>query len=242
MSCIYSQIQKNRANGKKMLAILLDPDKVTPQKISHLTSMWSTKSPDFIFVGGSLVSSDTSYTIENIKRNTNVPVVLFPGGVSQLAANADALLFLSLISGRNAEYLIGQHTQAAFSVKQSGIETIPTGYMLIDGGVVTSVQYVSGTMPIPRTKADIAIATAMAGELLGLKMLYLEAGSGAAEPVPSPMIEAVRQAVDIPIIVGGGLRSATAIKNAYNAGADIVVVGTAIEENVAFWNEISQLI
>ena len=241
MSCIYSQIQKNRANGKKMLAILLDPDKVSSQKISYLTSLWHNASPDFIFVGGSLVNSDTSLTIDNIKQCTNLPIVLFPGSVSQLSCNVDALLFLSLISGRNPEYLIGQHTQAAFSVKHSGIEVIPTGYMLIDGGVVTSVQYVSGTMPIPRTKTDIAVSTAIAGELLGLKMLYLEAGSGAAEPVPCEMIKAIRQMVDVPIIVGGGLRSAEAIANAYKAGADMVVVGTAIENNPLFWHEIAKV-
>lgn len=214
-----------------MLVVLIDPDKASPQHISRLCGLFADSKPDMLFVGGSLVCSAIDDVVAELKRQTDVPVVLFPGNAAQLSPQADALLMLSLISGRNADYLIGQHVHAAPAIAQSGIEVIPTGYMLIESGVQTSVEYISNTKPIPRGKTDIALATAMAGEQLGLRMLYLEAGSGAQQPVPAEMISAVRQKISIPLIVGGGLRSREAIAEAYNAGADIVVVGTAVESD-----------
>lgn len=238
MNDIYSSILKKRAEGKKMLAVLIDPDKSSDDKLAKIASQWKSQGPDFIFVGGSLVNSDTKNVVDNIRLLSNVPIVLFPGDMSQFVDDADALLLLSLISGRNAEYLIGQHIKAACRIKQSGVEVLPTGYILIDGGVVTSVQYISGTTPIPNNKIDIAVATAMAGELLGLKMLYIEAGSGASQYVPTDMIRAIRQSVDIPLIVGGGLRTKESVEAVCKAGADVVVVGTAIEDNPLFLSEI----
>lgn len=234
MKGIYEEILKKRAQGKKMLAVLLDPDKSDDSKIERIGRLFDSKGngwPDIVLVGGSLVVGDTGKTVEKIKGEFNAPVVLFPGSCSQITDKADGILLLSLISGRNADYLIGQHVNSAIPIKRSNLEVIPTGYILIDGGNVTSVQYVSGTMPIPRSKNDIAVATAVAGEMLGLKMLYLEAGSGAEHPVPTSMIKSVRGMVDIPIIVGGGIRSRQAMADAFNAGADMVVVGTAIEDN-----------
>jgi len=166
-----------------------------------------------------------------LKSKTSLPVVLFPGSAMQFAPNADGILFLSLISGRNPDFLIGQHVAVAPTVKQSGVEVIPTGYILIDGGSPTSVQYMSQTMPIPNTKPEIAVATAIAGELLGLKAIYLEAGSGAMVPVPAVLIQAVRKAITIPIIVGGGIRTREQYQSALDAGANLVVVGNGLEAN-----------
>lgn len=231
MSGVFEQIRATKAAGQKQLAVLIDPDKATPERIAHLCQMFAEARPDLIFVGGSLVMSEVEAVVCQLKTLTDVPVVLFPGNASQLAKGADAVLFLSLISGRNPEYLIGQHVNAAPLIRQMRMESIPTGYMLIDGGTHTAVEYISGTQPIPSEKSDIAVATAMAGEMLGLKMLYLEAGSGAQSAVPCHMIERVKKSVDIPIIVGGGLRTPEAVDAACKAGADIVVVGTAIENN-----------
>lgn len=239
---IYESILNNSASGKKMLAVLIDPDKCDEVHLDSLCAKFSQASPDLIFVGGSLVGSDTDETVRQIRRRTDIPVVLFPGGGSQVTPNADAMLLLSLISGRNAEYLIGQHVNSALKIKQSGLEIIPTGYILIDGGRVTSVQYISNTMPIPHDKIDIAVATAMAGEMLGLKMLYLEAGSGAQHPVPLETIAAVRKNVDIPLIVGGGIRDGKAAMEAVDSGADIIVVGTAFENNPSLLVEIRNAI
>lgn len=225
-----------------MLAVLVDPDKASDEHIANLSAICAEHTPDIVLVGGSLVSSDTDEVVKRLKKSIKAPVVLFPGSSSQVAASADAMLLLSLISGRNADYLIGQHVNSAMHIKKIGLETIPTGYMLIDGGCQTSVQYVSGTMPIPRTKTDIAVATAVAGEMLGLKMLYLEAGSGASQPVPEEIVEAVRAHVEIPIIVGGGLKDIESVKNRYKAGADIVVLGTIVEKDPCFLQEIGGFI
>ena len=186
-----------------------------------------------------MVSNDIEEVVEKIKgMSLDVPVILFPGDYSQLTDKADAMLLLNLTSGRNAEYLIGQHVRAALRIAKSGLEVIPTGYILIDGGRATSVEYVSGTRPIPSDKPELAVATALAGELLGLKATYLEAGSGAERAVAVDTIKAVRAATEGILIVGGGIRSAEGVEAAYRAGADIVVVGTAIEKNP----EIAELI
>jgi putative glycerol-1-phosphate prenyltransferase len=227
---VYDYIEERRQRGDKMFVVLIDPDKFSEGMLDKLSSLLSVRRADMIFVGGSLVMSDIGEVVKMLKSRFDIPVVLFPGSAQQFTEEADALLFLSLITGRNAEYLIGQHVMSSVRIKRSGVEVIPTGYMLVEGGVMTSVEYISGTQPLPRSKDDIAVATAVAGELLGLKMLYLEAGSGAKECVPESMIRAVRSSVGLPIIVGGGLRSIEDIDKAYSAGADIVVVGTAIEK------------
>jgi putative glycerol-1-phosphate prenyltransferase len=173
-----------------------------------------------------------------IKSLTSIPIILFPGSPLQLSSQADALLLLSLISGRNAEYLIGNHVVAAPFLRESGIEIVPTGYMLINGGKQTSVSYMSNTQPIPADKPDIALATAMAGEMLGLKIIYLDAGSGAINPVPLNMIASIAAGVSIPVIVGGGIRTPDAVRNAYESGADVVVVGNATETNQSLLSEL----
>lgn len=230
---IYAQISKNREQGQKMLAVLVDPDKCNTRFLTDFTAWVRASSPDFIFVGGSLVMESIDSVVHCLKTETDVPVVLFPGNATQLSPDADALLFLSLISGRNPEYLIGQQVVAAPQVRRSGIEVIPVGYMLIDGGTTTSVEYMSNTSPIPHGKNDIAVATAMAGEMLGLKMLYLEGGSGAAQPVSESMIAAVRQNISLPLIVGGGVRDAQTARNIYGAGADLLVVGNVLEKDLS---------
>lgn len=229
MNNVFDRIEAQRQSGRKQLAVLIDPDKATSEQLSHLCELFRCDAPEILLVGGSLVSSSVDRVVEQLRQLTSVPIVLFPGNAAQLSPLADAVLLLSLISGRNPEYLIGQHVSAAPIIRQMKLETIATGYMLIDGGVRTSVEYVSNTQPIPSAKTDIAAATAMAGQMLGMRMLYLEAGSGAATPVSQQMIQSVRRSVDIPIVVGGGLRSATDVVNALTAGADMVVVGTALE-------------
>ena len=232
IAMIYDRILKNREQGRKMLAVLVDPDKCDPRFMADFAAWVRGSSPDFIFVGGSLVSESTDNAVRYLKAETDVPVVLFPGNALQLSPDADALLFLSLISGRNPEYLIGQQVVAAPQIKRSGIEVIPVGYMLVDGGKPTSVEYMSNTMPIPHDKDDIAVATALAGEMLGLKMLYLEGGSGAARHVSEPMIAAVRSSVSLPLIVGGGVRDAQTARKIYSAGADLLVVGNVLEKDL----------
>ncbi|MBQ3655636.1 MAG: geranylgeranylglyceryl/heptaprenylglyceryl phosphate synthase [Bacteroidales bacterium] len=227
--------QKYFTSGEKHIAVLLDPDKLTVEKTAHYGSIIENSPASMIFIGGSLVNKDIEKTIEILKNETQKPVVIFPGSGSQFSDKADALLFLSLISGRNPEYLIGEQVKTAYKIKKSGIETIPTGYVLIDGGTVTSVQYVSNTMPIPSDKTDLAVSTAIAGELLGLKCFYLEAGSGAKFHVKKEIISAVKQNVSSPIIVGGGIRSIETVSELFSSGADIAVIGTAFENNPDFF-------
>lgn len=227
---IYSKITNSISAEKKMLAVLVDPDKCMGEDLSRFIKLAKQAQPDFILIGGSLTTESTDFAIERIKQNCNIPVVVFPGSASQFSAKADAILFLSLISGRNPDFLIGQHVVSAPFIKKSGVETISTGYMLIESGSTTSVEYMSNTRAIPRDKINIAAATAIAGELLGNKLIYLEAGSGANMPVPTEMIQAVKSQVAIPIIVGGGLRTSTEIQNALQAGADIIVVGNILEK------------
>ena len=217
---------------KKQLAVLVDPDKLTNDKIEKTAKNAQQTDVDYIFVGGSLLINNSLYhSIKVIKENCDIPVVIFPGNNYQLSSNADAILFLSLISGRNAEMLIGMHVIAAPYIKLSGIEPIATGYMLIDGGKPTSVTYMSNSFPIPADKKDIAASTAMAGEMLGLKILYMDAGSGAAKSIPKEMISFVKESVDIPLIVGGGIKSPELLHEKYDAGADIAVIGTRFENN-----------
>lgn len=209
--------------------MLVDPDKTGPEQTDRLTELFRTAPPDVILVGGSLLIRPIDETIARLKASSTVPVYLFPGDVTQLSDQADGIFLLSLISGRNADFLIGNHVIAAPFLRRSAIDIIPTGYMLIENGHSTSVEYVSNTRPIPVGKTDLAVATAMAGEMLGLKMIYLEAGSGAAQTVGIDMISAIREAVDLPLVVGGGIRSTEEAERVYKAGADMIVVGTHLE-------------
>ncbi|HRW63613.1 MAG TPA: geranylgeranylglyceryl/heptaprenylglyceryl phosphate synthase [Bacteroidales bacterium] len=224
-------IQEHVNQKKKLFALLIDPDFHTYKTLSALIKKCNKSKVDLILVGGSLVNKNTDETIENIKQHTKIPVLLFPGSILQVSSKADGILLLSLISGRNPELLIGNHVTAAHFLKQSKLEVLPTGYILIDGGNRTSVEYMSNTQPIPADKTDIATATALAGEMLGLKYIYLEAGSGAKYGVNTKMIKAIKENIQIPVFVGGGIKTKEDIKKALEAGADIIVVGSAIEQD-----------
>jgi len=231
MKNIYNHIVESQQENKKLLAVLLDPDQCRGSLLASTIAALKSNVPDFIFVGGSHILSSTDSLIELLKEETKAGVILFPGNASQFSTHADALLYLSLLSGRNAEFLIGQHITSALAIKSSEIEVIPTGYLLIDGGKPSSVEYISNTRPIPRDKNEIALSTSVAAELLGMKLIYLEAGSGANNPVNAEMIETVKSGLSIPLIVGGGIKTTGQLKIAYEAGADLVVVGNIFELN-----------
>jgi phosphoglycerol geranylgeranyltransferase len=234
---IYQDILKATTQGRKQFAVLIDPDKLLNKDVENIAINAARSGVDYFFVGGSLlVNNELDSCIKTLKANSDIPVIIFPGNNMQLSWKADAILFLSLISGRNPEMLIGLHVIAAPYLKLSPLEVISCGYMLIESGKTTAVQYMSNTMPIPSDKIDIAICTAMAGEMLGLKLIYLEAGSGALHSVPIPMIE---QNINIPVIVGGGLRSPEQVSEVAKAGADIIVIGTAFEQNSGLVSEMA---
>ena len=233
MSKVLNRIEQARRAGQKLLAVLIDPDFGTDEAaLERMVQNACMAKADLLFVGGSLLTTASfDRCVELVRRWSTKPVVLFPGSPAQLSAHADAVLFLSLISGRNPELLIGHHITAAPTVKALGIEAIPTGYLLVDGGRTTTAHYVSQSSPIPHDKPGIAAATALAGELLGLRALYLDTGSGAPKSVSPAMIASVRATVDSPIIVGGGIREAGQARALCEAGADVLVVGTAIEQD-----------
>jgi len=228
---IYNYITDSLNNERKLLALLIDPDKCNPNHLEKLVEILKSRPPHLILVGGSLICSPIEPIIEYLNSELKQPIILYPGSPSHLTPNVDAVLFLSMISGRNPELLIGDHVIAAPYIKHHGIEPISTGYMLIDGGSSTSVEYISQTRPIPAEKTDIAVATAMAGEMLGMKMIYMDAGSGAKNPISSKTIKAVKQTINIPLMIGGGIRSEQQLKNAYSSGADVVVVGNILEKD-----------
>lgn len=233
---IHRQILEAKKNGQKLLAILLDPDKIVWENLHHLLFKINESPATHIFVGGSIVQSNVlEDLIQELKLKTNLPVVLFPGDPSQISSQADAVLFLSLLSGRNPDYLIEYQVQAAPILKKTNLEVISTGYILIESGNETAVARVSKTEPLSRENFDLALATAQAGEMLGNKLIYLEAGSGVKNPVPLEMIQLIAQNIEIPVIVGGGIVDLHSIKKAYNAGADLVVVGTAFENDSHFF-------
>lgn len=214
------------------MAALIDPDKADEAHLNAVLSPHNLEHLDLLLVGGSLLTSgNIQSTLKNIRRRCSLPLIIFPGEIDQVSEAADAILLLSLISGRNPELLIGKHVAAALSLKQANIEIIPTGYMLIDGGTETTASYVSGTKPLPANKPGIAAMTALAGSQLGLKVIYMDAGSGAIQPVSAAMIREVRKHVDLPVIVGGGIKTGSGIEQAWDAGADVVVVGNALESN-----------
>ncbi|MEX0988094.1 MAG: geranylgeranylglyceryl/heptaprenylglyceryl phosphate synthase [Bacteroidales bacterium] len=225
----------------KGFAVLVDPDKHDFSSLDLLVSKFGGNGPDLILVGGSLLFNPIDDTIALLKARTKIPVYLFPGDVSQLSDDADGILLLSLISGRNPDFLIGNHVIAAPRLRRSGIDIVPTGYMLIENGHSTSVEYMSNTSPIPFGKTDLAVATAMAGEMLGMKAIYLEAGSGAAKTVGIEMISEIRKSVSLPVVVGGGIRTVEDAERVYQAGADLIVIGTQLEESPGTIKEFAKL-
>ncbi len=236
---IYAAMLKAKQEGQKQFAYLIDPDKApSVDAIKRATSA----GVDYFFIGGSLLTNGNLQTcIDLVKTATTVPVIIFPGNIYQIDPSADALLFLSLISGRNADMLIGKQVEAAPVLRQSGLEVISTGYMLIESGNATTVAYMSNSMPIPSDKDDVAMCTAMAGEMLGLKLIYMDAGSGAKNPINSKMIRRVSSSISVPLIVGGGITSAEGVQKACDAGADIIVVGTALEKDISLVNSIAKV-
>jgi phosphoglycerol geranylgeranyltransferase len=238
---IYDKIRNN--GSRKAFAVLIDPDKYDRQSLEILINSAIENRADFILVGGSLLASDhLDETLLSIKGITGIPVILFPGSIMQINDKADAVLLLSLISGRNPELLIGKHVIAAPYLKKSGLEILPAGYMLIESGPITTAQYVSNTLPIPRLKDEIAVCTAMAGEMLGLKLIYMDAGSGAEFPISPSMIQKVKTSISIPLIIGGGIHSAQQALAACHAGADMIVVGNAIEKDLSCLKEIANAV
>lgn len=234
----YQEIIESKAGKNKLLAILLDPDKIAWESLAILILKINQSPATHIFIGGSLVESNRiDELIIRLKQKINLPIVLFPGNPSQISNEADAILFLSLLSGRNPDYLIGHQVVAAPILKQSQLEIISTGYILVESGNQTAVARVSKTNPLDRDNLDFVLATAQAGEMLGNKLIYLEAGSGAQQAVPSEMIALVAQNIEIPLIVGGGIIDLVGIQNAYDAGADLVVIGTAFEKDFNFFNQ-----
>lgn len=239
MKAIYKDIVNKVAKGEKLLAVLLDPDKTPVTRIPAFIEKVNQSIAQYIFVGGSVVAKHiTEKIVIEIQKHTHKPVVLFPGDVTQITPKADALLFLSLLSGDNPEYLIKQHVKAIPQLIKSPLEVIPTGYILIESGKETSVQKVTQTQPIPRINIEETIHTAKAGEFLGMKLIYLEAGSGAVQTVSERTISEVKQRLNIPLIVGGGIRNKKQLEKIYAAGADIVVIGTAFEEDFTFFDKL----
>lgn len=240
MAGIYSTIESRKAAGKKSFSVLIDPDKIHDDSLAEIISISKDAAVDYFLLGGSLVISDhLTECVSFIKKNCDIPVILFPGSPSQICKNADALLYLSLISGRNPELLIGQHVVSAPAVRMSGLELMPTGYMVIDGGAPTTVSYISNALPLPADKNDIAMCTAMAGEMLGMKLIYMDAGSGARNPISENMIRKVAQHISIPLIVGGGITDPEKAYRNCKAGADMIVVGNAFEKDASLIHEMS---
>ncbi len=235
---IYRQFHTLKANKQHAFALLIDPDSVTPASIRNLAEQCNHSAVDFAFMGGSImVTAHVDRCIREFKSLSSVPVVLFPGSPSQVSASADGLLYLSLISGRNPDLLIGQHVISAPAIKASGLEVISTGYMIVDGGVPTTVSYMSHSAPIPANKPDVALCTAWAGELQGKHTIYMDAGSGAQHPISTEMIRRVSSNIDIPLIIGGGIRTPEKVYENCKAGAQIVVVGNAIEKDPGLLHE-----
>lgn len=236
---IYNHILQAKNDGNKLLAVLIDPDKFRLKNALQFIDKVNESIITHIFVGGSEVGQNvTQQLVEVIKMLTDLPIVLFPGDVTQISKDADAILFLSLLSGRNPDYLIDKQVQAVPLLEKTQLEVISTGYILIESGKTTAVQRVTNTLPLNRTDVDAIINTAKAGELLGKKLIYLEAGSGATYEVPVEVISSVKNKIDIPLIVGGGIRTKKQIENAFIAGADLVVIGTAFEEDQQFFEQL----
>jgi len=240
---IYNSLTEKKKQGKKSLAVLIDPDKVNASLLNELVELCIHANVDYLLVGGSLViSNHLDECVQHIKQNCDIPVILFPGSPTQVSKYADALLYLSLISGRNPELLIGQHVVSAPYIKQSGLEIMPTGYIVIDGGAPTTVSYISNAIPVPADKNEIAMCTAMAGEMLGIKLIYMDAGSGAKRPITESMIKIVAENIEVPLIIGGGISDPEKAYLNCKAGADLIVVGNAIEKDITLIKEMSDAV
>ena len=241
---ILDSLEERYRKGKKSIAVLVDPDKVADTgRLQHLINLASENCIDYFLVGGSLVTTtNLAEVIKQIKESVSIPVVLFPGNTMQVEPTADGILFLSLISGRNPELLIGQHVVAAPIIRNTKLEVLPTGYILINSGRTTSVAYISNTTPVPDDKYSLAACTAMAGEMLGLKLMYLDAGSGAEKPITPRMISTIRKTISVPLIVGGGINTSQKAFDALEAGADMIVIGNALEKDPDLLIEISERI
>lgn len=237
MTNIYNHILKSKIENEKLLAILLDPDKIDLKNVEIVIKKINQSPATHIFIGGSSVESNImDDLILSIKQNCDLPIVLFPGNPSQISSQADAILFLSLISGRNPDFLIEHQVKAVPILKQTDLEIISTGYILIESKTETAVERVSNTKPLDRNNPEYILHTAQAGELLGNKLIYLEAGSGAQCPIPAEIIKLVAQNIEIPLLVGGGIINLQGIQTAFNSGADLVVIGTAFEKDINFFN------
>jgi putative glycerol-1-phosphate prenyltransferase len=240
---IYQSLTERKRLGKKSFAVLIDPDKVNNHNMEQLISLAVAAEVDYFLVGGSLVISNyLDECLQLIKRHCTIPTILFPGSPSQVSKYADALLYLSLISGRNPELLIGQHVISAPLVKKSGLEIMSTGYMVVDGGAPTTVSYISNASPLPSDKNEIAVCTAMAGEMLGMKLIYMDAGSGAKRAINETMIEKVAESISVPLIIGGGIIEPEKAYRNCKAGADVIVVGNAIEKDPSLIKQMSAAI
>ena len=241
MNNLYKSIQEARRSGKKLLAILIDPDKFSIQNTRAFMEKVNASKATHVFVGGSRVNVGAiDGVVRDIKKYTELPIILFPGDITQITNAADGLLFLSLLSGRHPDYLIGKHVESIPKLSKTQLQVISTGYILIESGQETAVQQVTGTQPMPRENIQNIVDTALAGQLLGMKLIYLEAGSGAFQPVSRNIIGAVKKALTIPLIVGGGIRNIAALENAFDAGADLVVIGNAFENDEAFFKDLKK--
>ncbi len=236
------KIAEKISKSVNALAVLIDPDKVSENRLGKVVDYANKGYIDFLFAGGSFATNSTDKLVKFLKNSTNVPVVLFPGHPSQVSYEADAILFLSLISGRNPEFLIGHHIYVANELKNSKLEVLPTGYILVESGRTTTVEYISNTKPIPPNKTDLIVSTAIAGELMGLKFIYLEAGSGADNHLNIKMLNIVKKSIDIPLIVGGGIKNANDLKEIASVGANVIVVGTAFEKSPSLIPEFSKIL
>jgi len=240
---VYKSFIEAKKTGRKSFAVLIDPDKVTPESLLQIVDLSVKAEVDYLFLGGSLLVNDTlNECLDVIKSSCDIPVILFPGSTMQVNAKADAVFLLSLISGRNPELLIGQHVVSAPFVRQSGLEIMPTGYVVIDGGAPTTVSYISNAAPVPADKNEIAMCTAMAGEMLGMKLIYMDAGSGAKRPITETMIKAVADHIEAPLIIGGGIILPEKAYLNCKAGADVIVVGNAIEKDASLIKEMSDAV
>jgi phosphoglycerol geranylgeranyltransferase len=238
---ILSQLRALKSQRKSGFAVLADPDKIAPADMQYLARLCNDAKVDYLLMGGSLLMAhQMELCIQRFKAESDIPVILFPGSPTQVTPYADALLYLSLLSGRNAELLIGQHVTSAPLVKASGLEIISTGYILIDGGVQTTVSYISNAMPIPADKPEIALCTAWAGEMQGKHIIYIDAGSGARKPVSEEMIRKVSGHIEIPLFVGGGILTPQKVYENCKAGANIIVVGNAIERDPLLIRDMAQ--
>jgi len=240
---VVDQFNTLKGRSQKGLAVLIDPDDVDQEGLIESLNLCLKHHVNFIFVGGSLVTTDNLHDVVTLAKSyTDIPCVLFPGNAIQIDASADAILFLSLISGRNPELLIGQHVVAAPVVKRSKLEVIPTGYMLVNSGKPTSASYISNSQPLPNDKPSLAASTALAGEMLGMQSIYLDAGSGAEFPVSQKVIKGVKNVINVPLIVGGGINNALKARKALDAGADILVIGNGVQKNLNVIAEVSNVI